>query len=54
MPLWDEQKKSVWIHSGYIDGIIKAGGAPVPLPLTEDEEVFCRALEVCDGFLITG
>ena len=54
MPLWDEQKKSVWIHSGYIDGIIKAGGAPVLLPLTEDEEVFCRALEVCDGFLITG
>ena len=25
MPLWDEQKKSVWIHSGYIDGIIMAG-----------------------------
>ena len=54
MPLWDEEKKSVWIHSGYIDGIIMAGGAPVLLPLTEDEDVFCRALEVCDGFLITG
>lgn len=54
MPLWDEEKKSVWIHSGYIDGIIKAGGSPVLLPLTEDEGAFCRALEVCGGFLITG
>ena len=54
MPLWDEAKKSVWIHSGYIDGVVRAGGVPVLLPLTEDEDVFCRALEVCDGFLITG
>ena len=54
MPLWDGKMKSVWIHSGYIDGVIKAGGVPVLLPLTEVEDVFCRALEVCDGFLITG
>ena len=54
MPLWDGERKSVWIHSGYIDGVIRAGGAPVLLPLTEDEEAFCRALEVCGGLLITG
>ena len=54
MPLWDGEKQSVWIHSGYIDGVIKAGGAPVLLPLTEEDEAFCRALEICDGILITG
>ncbi len=54
MPLWDGKKQSVWIHSGYIDGVIKAGGAPVLLPLTEEDEAFCRALEICDGILITG
>ncbi len=54
MPLWDGKMKSVWIHSGYIDGVIRAGGVPVLLPMTEDEEVFCEALAVCDGFLITG
>ena len=41
MPLWDGKMKSVWIHSGYIDGVIKAGGVPVLLPLTEVEDVFC-------------
>ena len=54
MPLWDAKKESIWIHPGYIDGVIRAGGVPVLLPLTEDEEVFCRALEMCGGFLITG
>ena len=54
MPLWDEYKNSIWMLPGYIQGIIRAGGLPIILPLSDDEEVFAQALEMCDGFLLTG
>ena len=37
MPLWDESKKSIWMLPGYFDGITKAGGIPIMLPITSDE-----------------
>lgn len=54
MPLWDEEKKSIWMLPGYMNGIIDAGGIPMVLPFTDNEDVFCRALDICSGFLLTG
>ena len=29
MPLWDDEKESIWMLPGYLDGIQKAGGIPI-------------------------
>ncbi len=54
VPLWDDDKSSLWMFPGYMDGIIAAGGMPVMLPLTADEELIDRMADICDGFLFTG
>ena len=54
MPLWDDDKKSIWMLPGYMDGIIAAGGIPVMLPLTEDEEIIKQLLDTVQGILLTG
>ena len=38
MPLWDDEKESLWMLPGYIDGIREAGGLPVILPFTDDKK----------------
>ena len=37
VPLWDDDKESLWILPGYFDGIQQAGGLPLMLPLTDDQ-----------------
>lgn len=54
VPLWDKYNNNVWTQHGYSDCIIKAGGLPVILPLTEDDRVFHQSIGMCDGFLLTG
>lgn len=54
MPLWDEEKNSIWMIPGYMNGIIESGGLPIILPLTDDETILNQAIEICDGFLFTG
>ena len=39
LPLYDTKKESFWMLPGYLKGIEDAGGVPVILPLTSDEEV---------------
>ncbi|MDR2303902.1 MAG: gamma-glutamyl-gamma-aminobutyrate hydrolase family protein, partial [Treponema sp.] len=53
-PLWDEQKDSLWMLPGYMDGIARAGGIPLILPLTADEEALRQIAGLCAGFLFTG
>ena len=53
-PLWDAERKSVWMLPDYLDGIKAAGGLPVILPLKMAEEDADRIVETCDGFLFTG
>ena len=53
-PLWDEERKSIWMLPDYLDGIRAAGGIPVVLPLEMSEEDADRIVETCDGFLFTG
>ena len=38
MPLWDDEKDSLWMLPGYLEGLQEAGATPVILPLTEDRE----------------
>lgn len=54
MPLWDEEKESIWMLPGYLNGIRRAGGIPVIFPLSQDEEELKRLAGMCDGFLFTG
>ena len=54
VPLIDYQRDSLWMLPGYLNGIIRAGGVPVMLPLTPDPDVLYRAMDVCSGFLLTG
>jgi putative glutamine amidotransferase len=53
-PLWDAERKSVWMLPDYLEGIKAAGGIPVVLPLEMSEEDASRIVETCDGFLFTG
>ena len=54
IPLVDMERESYWMLPGYMDGIREAGGVPVILPLTDDDDVLEQMKEVCDGFVFTG
>ena len=54
MPLWDEQKNSIWMLPGYMDGIKEMGGLPIIFPFTADRQEIDQLLGVCDGILMTG
>ncbi len=53
-PLWDTERKSVWMLPDYLDGIKAAGGIPVILPVEMTEKDADQIMETCDGFLFTG
>lgn len=54
VPLIDRKKESYWMLPGYMEGILQAGGIPVMLPLTSDEEILMRLADEMNGFLFTG
>ena len=54
MPLWDDEKDSLWMLPGYLEGLKEAGATPVILPLTEDREEIGHLVDICDGILLTG
>ncbi len=54
IPLYDDEKESIWMLPGYMDGISEAGGIPVILPLKMNEEDFEKIDSFCDGYLFTG
>lgn len=54
MPLWDDEKDSLWMLPGYLDGIKEAGGLTIIFPLTSDEDEIMQLCSMCDGFLFTG
>ena len=54
MPLWDDDKDSLWMLPGYLEGLEEAGMLPLILPLTDDEEDLAQLMDMCDGFLFTG
>ena len=54
VPLWDEDKDSLWMLPGYMEGISRAGGLPLMLPLSAEEETLRQLSGLCGGFLFTG
>ena len=54
MPLWDDEKDSIWMLPGYPDGLNQAGGLPIIFPFTADEQELEQLVNRCDGFLFTG
>lgn len=54
MPLWDDDKNSIWMLPGYLDGISMAGGIPLILPLLTEGGDLEQLMNMCDGFLFTG
>ena len=54
LPLWDTERNCYWLTSGYMSGIVEAGGIPMMLPLTTDETLLRQAVELFDGFIISG
>lgn len=54
VPLYDEEKESIWMLPGYMDGIYAAGGIPVILPLHAGEEELRELDGNIDGYLLTG
>lgn len=53
-PLWDAERKSVWMLPEYLEGVKATGGVPVVLPIEMSDEDANRIVETCDGFLFTG
>lgn len=54
MPLVDEQRESLWMLPGYMEGISIAGGIPVMFPLTDDVEDIAELIDKVDGIMLTG
>lgn len=54
MPLWDDERESIWMLPGYMDGLVQAGAVPIILPLTGNEDDVYQIMNMCDGILFTG
>lgn len=54
LPLWDDEKQSLWMLPGYLEGLVSTGVLPVMLPLCDDVSVLDAVLEKVDGLLFTG
>ena len=54
LPLYDGHCQNIWMHPGYTDGILKAGGIPVILNLLESIDDIKHLTDQLDGFLFTG
>jgi putative glutamine amidotransferase len=54
VPLWDEEKDSFWMLPGYMEGIERAGGLPIMLPLSTDKTLLEQICHTVDGLLFTG
>ncbi len=52
--LFDEEKDSIWMLPGYMEGIRLAGGLPVILPIQCDDGDIDHFIHLCDGILFTG
>lgn len=54
VPLYDDEKDSYWMLPGYMQGIEAAGGIPVMLPMTADDNALSQLVSLVDGILLTG
>lgn len=53
-PLVNPRRDTWYVDRGYMEGIARAGGVPLVLPLAESAGDTRAAAALCDGFLFTG
>lgn len=53
-PLMDYGRDSLWMLPGYMEAIMRAGGTPVMLPLTDDTDILAQCAERFDAFSVYG
>lgn len=54
LPLYDSEKRSIWMFPGYTEGITKAGGIPVILSILNQGEDIEGIADRLDGFVFSG
>ena len=54
IPLIDEERDSYWMLPGYFNRIEAAGGVPVMLPPTGDQDSLTALAQTLDGLVISG
>lgn len=54
IPLWDDERRSIWMLPGYMDLVRESGAVPIILPLKVDRADLIALCDMCDGFLLTG
>ncbi len=54
IPLWDDDKNSIWMLPAYMDAISETGGVPIIFPLTTSRDDIAQVCAMCHGFLFTG
>jgi len=54
MPLFDEEKNSIWMAKGYIESIENAGGIPLVLPLNPNKKEIDELDSMIDGYIFSG
>lgn len=53
-PALNDNQNSLLINRGYYDSVLRAGGIPVLLPMTEDPAILQMYLDDSDGVLFSG
>lgn len=54
MPLYCDEKESIWMLPAYMDMLADAGLLPIILPLRAGEAELAQLDGICDGYLFTG
>lgn len=54
VPLADYERQSIWMHPGYLQGLLEAGAVPFILPFTDQGPDIYQLLSHADGLLVTG
>lgn len=53
-PLYDVEKRGLWMRPGYLDVLYACGAIPLVLPFGSDAVDVEQILSICDGLLLTG
>lgn len=53
-PLYDEEKRGLWMRPGYLDVLYACGALPLVLPFNSDAVDVEQILSICDGLVMTG
>lgn len=53
-PLYDKEKKGLWMRPGYLDVLYACGAIPLVLPFDSDKVDVEQVLSLCDGLILTG